>query len=68
MLIDKQLASRSFKLVFWDKPPPTLFKINSDGSAKNNICGGNGVNRDCNGKFIMAFPVPFGRGSRHLAM
>ncbi|WMV50073.1 hypothetical protein MTR67_043458, partial [Solanum verrucosum] len=56
-------------LVMWKTPPPSKYKLNTDGSALYNPgkIGGGGILRDDRGYIIYAFAIPFGEGTNDQA-
>ncbi|KAH0633460.1 hypothetical protein KY284_036246 [Solanum tuberosum] len=63
-MLVKQRVSRAIK---WNKPPPHIVKLNSDGSCLRGICGGGGVVRDNEGRIICAYSIPLGPGTSNMA-
>lgn len=55
--------------VMWSKPPISILKLNTDGSALSNLgkIGGGGIFRDHQGNMIYAFTVPLGEGTNNQA-
>lgn len=55
--------------VTWEKPPPNIFKLNTDGSALTNSgrIGGGGIIRDDSGNMVYAISIPLGIGTNNLA-
>ncbi|KAH0729336.1 hypothetical protein KY289_000524 [Solanum tuberosum] len=55
--------------VTWEKSPPNIFKLNTDGSALTNSgrIGGGGFIRDDLGNMVYAFSIPLGIGTNNLA-
>ncbi|WMV45633.1 hypothetical protein MTR67_039018 [Solanum verrucosum] len=55
--------------VTWKTPPPSSYKLNTDGSALHNPgkIGGGGILRDEQGKIIYAFALPLGEGTNNQA-
>ncbi|KAH0661548.1 hypothetical protein KY284_026479 [Solanum tuberosum] len=51
-------------MVKWSKPSTSFVKLNSDGSCKNNLCGGGGVIRDCEGRLLFAYSLNLGEGTK----
>jgi len=54
-------------MVKWSKPSTSFVKLNSDGSCKNNLCGGGGVIRDCEGRLLFAYSLNLGEGTSNWA-
>ncbi|XP_059295685.1 uncharacterized protein LOC132049028 [Lycium ferocissimum] len=65
-LLDKKIAFKMCRAVYWNKPTSNFFKINSDRSHKNNSSGGGGVIRNSQGKMIMAYSIHFGPGTSNI--
>lgn len=51
----------------WDKPSPGWFKLNIDGSAKDDESAGGGIIRDEDGVIVAAFSHFYGAGSNNMA-
>nr|XP_033515504.1 uncharacterized protein LOC117279964 [Nicotiana tomentosiformis] len=66
-IFDQPINHRMYKMVRWSKPPPTYFKINSDGSCVEGNCGVGGIIRDCNRVFIMEYSIYLGPGTSNWA-
>ncbi|KAL0926337.1 hypothetical protein M5K25_002555 [Dendrobium thyrsiflorum] len=46
------------RLVYWHKPPVSIFKLNVDGSVRNDGIGCGGIIRDDKGNLVVAFAEP----------
>ncbi|XP_060195177.1 uncharacterized protein LOC132624410 [Lycium barbarum] len=66
-LLEKKMAFKVCRTVFWKRPAINFLKINSDGSHKDGSSGGGGVIRDSQGKMIMAYSIPFDEVSNNVA-
>ncbi|XP_009766745.1 uncharacterized protein [Nicotiana sylvestris] len=64
---DAQIQQTSNITVRWLRPPAQIVKLNSDGSCSNEQCGGGGIIRNQEGKFIMAYFIPLGEGTSNYA-
>uniref|UniRef100_M1CEJ8 RNase H family protein n=1 Tax=Solanum tuberosum TaxID=4113 RepID=M1CEJ8_SOLTU len=55
--------------VNWERPPPNILQLNTDGSALSNPgkIGGGGILRDSQGDMIYAYIVSSGTGPNNLA-
>lgn len=62
-LLDKKISFKMCRVVYQNKPTSRFYKINSDGSHKDNSSGGGGVIRDSQGKMIMAYSIHFEHGT-----
>ncbi|OIT30842.1 hypothetical protein A4A49_27518 [Nicotiana attenuata] len=62
-----QIQQTSSITVRWLRPPAQIVKLNSDGSCTNGQCGGGGIIRNQEGKFIMAYSIPLGEGTSNYA-
>lgn len=51
----------------WDSPATGAYKLNIDGSAKDNIITGRGIIRDSPGRMIASFSTMYGNGTNTLA-
>ncbi|XP_060182081.1 uncharacterized protein LOC132611714 [Lycium barbarum] len=66
-LLDKKIVFKFCRIVYWNKPASNFFKLNSDGTLRNESCGGGGVIRDAQGKMIMAYSIHFNNGTSNNA-
>lgn len=66
-IIDTLMVHQVYKLVKWFKPPHLFYKLNSDDSCIESMCGASGVIRDSNGHLIFAFSVFLGPGTSNWA-
>lgn len=57
------INNRKRVIVKWSKPSTSFVKLNSDGSCKNDLCGGERVIRDCEGHLLFAYSVKLGEGT-----
>ncbi|XP_015168633.1 uncharacterized protein [Solanum tuberosum] len=55
--------------VKWERPPDSIYKLNTDGSALNNPgkIGGGGILRDHQGQMVYAFTIALGMGTNNMA-
>ncbi|KAL3368084.1 hypothetical protein AABB24_009122 [Solanum stoloniferum] len=60
---DTPMVHQVYKLVKWIKPQPLFYRLNSDGSCIEGMCGAGGVIRDSNGHMILVFSVFLGPGT-----
>ncbi|XP_019066932.1 uncharacterized protein [Solanum lycopersicum] len=59
-LTDKKVVNKVCKLVSWTPPITHVYKLNSDGSFKEDKCGCGGIVRNWEGKLIiMVFSIQF---------
>lgn len=67
--IDTCTPKLSIKVVQWQKPSSSLFKLYVDGCSKGNTgrSGGGGILRDHCGLMVMAFSKFYGQGSNNVA-
>ncbi|KAL0928315.1 hypothetical protein M5K25_000189 [Dendrobium thyrsiflorum] len=56
--VQGNLVSKNQKLVYWHKPPCSIFKLNVDGSVKGDAFGCGGIIRDDKGNLVLAFVGP----------
>ncbi|XP_060201962.1 uncharacterized protein LOC132630398 [Lycium barbarum] len=64
---DNNIGRKSIRIVKWIPPPPSFIKLNSDGSCRDEICGGGGVIRNNKGKLIQAYSMNLGKGTSNWA-
>ncbi|KAF6141813.1 hypothetical protein GIB67_031880 [Kingdonia uniflora] len=57
----KVLVRKSI-VVRWCKPPVGFFKLNTDGSTADNLCGASGIGRNSRGVMVFAFSATLGYG------
>ncbi|XP_060182849.1 uncharacterized protein LOC132612776 [Lycium barbarum] len=61
------MQHKTYKIVRWEKPPTNMYKLNSDGSCRDEKCGAGGIIRDSNGNIMLAFSVFLGDVTSNLA-
>ncbi|XP_060177971.1 uncharacterized protein LOC132607909 [Lycium barbarum] len=66
-LLEKKMAFKVCRTVFWKRLAIKFLKINSDGSHKDGSSGRGGVIRDSQGKMIMSYSIPFDEVSSNVA-
>ncbi|KAH0696585.1 hypothetical protein KY289_014067 [Solanum tuberosum] len=67
ILNEKCFHETNVTLVQWMKPPDVWFKINTDGSALDNLgsIGAGGILRNTNKDLIFSYSVPLGHGTNN---
>ncbi|WMV08252.1 hypothetical protein MTR67_001637 [Solanum verrucosum] len=66
-IISSNVYLKKSIFIKWTKLFPSFVKLNTDGSCRNDSCGGGGIVRDHEGKLIIDFSLVVGQGTSNWA-